>query len=353
MTTSPVPVPTATSPTQFGLDTFGDITVDAQGQTVHPAQVIRNIVAQGQLADSVGIDFFGVGEHHRDDFAVSAPDVVLAGLATTTERIRLGTAVTVLSSDDPLRVFERFSTVDALSNGRAEAVIGRGSFTEPFPLFGFDLSQYETLFSEKLAIFAEALKEKPIHWQGTHRTPINGAQLMPRTENGLPAWIGVGGSPQSVVRAVEHGIPMTLAIIGGDSARFKPFVDLYHRASDQLGKERLPLGVHSPGFIAETDQEAKDLLREHWLKHRNRLGQERGWGEAGPNEFEMEVNHGSLYVGSPDTVAERIARTVKILGANRFDLKYSNGQMGHEHLMNSIRLYGEEVIPRVKNLLGQ
>jgi probable LLM family oxidoreductase len=338
-------------PVQFGLDTFGDLTVDPEGKPVSPAQVIRNVITEGVEAERVGLDFFGVGEHHRDDFAISSPEMVLAALASKTERIRLGTAVTVLSSDDPLRVFERFSTLDALSDGRAEAVIGRGSFTESFPLYGLDLSQYETLFSEKLAIFREALKEKPIHWEGTHRAPINGSQLMPGTEHGLPAWIGVGGSPQSVVRAVEHGIPMTLAIIGGDPARFKPFVDLYHRAQDQLGGPRLPLGMHSPGFIADSFDEAVDIARESWLKHRNRLGRERGWGPAGIDEMLQEAHHGSYYLGSPETVAPRIARAIKVLGVNRFDFKYANGTLGHEHLMKSIRLFGEEVVPRVRKLL--
>ncbi len=346
------PSPTADfGPVQFGLDTFGDLTVDLEGRPVSSAQVIRNVVAEGVEAERVGLDFFGVGEHHRDDFAISAPEMVLAALASVTQRIRLGTAVTVLSSDDPLRAFERFSTLDALSSGRAEAVIGRGSFTESFPLFGLDLADYETLFSEKLALFAQALKEKPIHWEGTHRPPVAGAQLMPRSEGGIPAWIGVGGSPQSVVRAVENEIPMTLAIIGGDSTRFKPYVDLYHRAQDQTGGPRLPLGVHSPGFIAESDDDAVDLARDAWLAFRNRLGRERGWGPAGVDEMLQEMRHGSLYLGSPETVAPRIARTIKALGANRFDLKYSNGTLAHEHLMTSIRLYGEEVVPRVRRLL--
>ncbi|WP_295625098.1 LLM class flavin-dependent oxidoreductase [uncultured Corynebacterium sp.] len=336
---------------QFGLNTFGDVTVDADGNPTHQAQVIRDVVAEGVLADEVGIDYFAVGEHHRADFAVSAPDVVLAGLATVTKNIRLGTAVTVLSSDDPIRVFERFSTIDAMSDGRADIILGRGSFIESFPLFGFDLQQYEQLFSEKLDLFATVLPEEPFSWSGELRPPLKDQEVYPRTENGLTAWIAVGGSPESVVRAARYKMPLMLAVIGGHARRFKPFADLYRQANEQLGNGDLPIGVHSPGFVADTDAEARELLMPHWLDNRNVIGKERGWGPAGPAEFDSEVAHGALAVGSPDTVARKIADATKVLGLKRFDLKYSNGPMPHADLMRCIELYGTEVIPRVRRIL--
>jgi probable LLM family oxidoreductase len=338
---------------ELGLDTFGDVTVDSNGKRQSDAQVIRNVIAQGVLADQVGIDFIGIGEHHRDDFAISAPDMVLAAIAGQTERIHLGTAVTVLSSDDPIRVFERFSTLDAASNGRAEVILGRGSFTESFPLFGFDLADYETLFNEKLDLFVQLLKEKPVTWSGSYRAPLVDQDVFPKTESGrLTAWIGVGGSPESVVRSVRTGIPMMLAIIGGDPGRFLPYVELYGRASDQFGLPRMPLGAHSPGHIAATDELAREQLWPHFKKNRDRIGAERGWPPVTEAEYLTEIEHGSLYAGSPETVARRIAATAQTLGLDRFDLKYANGTMPHEHLMTSIELYGTRVIPLVREILA-
>src|SRR6195256_5487924 len=239
---------------ELGLDTFGDVTVDATGTPLSQAQVMRNVVAEAVLADQVGLDFFAIGEHHRQDFAVPAPDVVLAAVASRTKRIRLGSAVTVLSSDDPIRVFQRFSTLDAVSNGRAEVILGRGSFIESFPLFGFDLKQYEALFDEKLDLFAAVLKQQPVTWRGTTRPPLENLSVYPKTESGrLTTWIGVGGTPQSVMRAAKYGMPMMLAIIGGDPKRFAPFADLYRRTLKEKGKAQLPVGVHSHGFVGETD----------------------------------------------------------------------------------------------------
>ena len=339
----------------FGLDTFGDVTVDESGTPLPHHQVLRNVIAEGVLADRVGIDAFSVGEHHRPDFAISAPDVVLAVLAPQTVRIILGTAVTVLSSDDPVRVYERFATLDALSGGRAEVTLGRGSFTESFPLFGFDLADYEVLFEEKLEVFAALRTEEHVRWQGTTRLPLD-ADVFPKTERGrLDAWIGVGGSPESVVRAARHRFPLMLAIIGGAPERFAPYVDLYHRALDQLHPEqpRLPIGVHSPGFVWDDDAEARELLFPHFKANRDRLGRERGWPPSTLAELHEEADHGALVVGSPETVAQKIARTVRTLGLSRFDLKYSNGTMPHEQLMRCIELYGTEVIPRVRELLAR
>ncbi|MVA76998.1 LLM class flavin-dependent oxidoreductase [Auraticoccus sp. F435] len=341
-----------TAQVQLGLDTFGDVTVDAAGRRRSHAQVVREVVEQGVVADRVGVDAFGVGEHHRDDYAVSAPDVVLAAIAARTERILVGTAVTVLSSDDPVRVYERFATLDAISSGRAEITLGRGSFTESFPLFGLDLADYEVLFSEKLDLFAALRGEGRVRWQGTTRPPLD-AEVFPKTERGtLPAWIGVGGSPESVVRAARYGIPMMLAVIGGQPERFVPYADLYRRALAELGQPELPLGVHSPGFVADTDEEARELMFPHFKANRDRIGRERGWGPTSRAQFEAEADTGAVFVGSPETVAQKIARTVGQLGLSRFDLKYSNGPMPHEQLVHAIELYGTRVIPRVRELLA-
>jgi probable LLM family oxidoreductase len=338
---------------ELGLDTFGDVTADADGKLLPYAQVIRNVIDQAVLADSVGVDFIGVGEHHRSDFAISSPEIVLAAIAGRTKRIRLGSAVTVLSSDDSVRVFERFATLDAASAGRAEVILGRGSFTESFPLFGYDLSQYEELFNEKLDLFSKLLSEKAVTWQGHLRAPLTNQQVYPKTESGrLKTWIGVGGSPESVVRAARYEMPMMLAIIGGAPDRFIPFVDLYKRAAAELKKSVLPLGMHSPGHVADTDKQAREELWPHYQVGRNRIGKERGWGPVTRSQFDEEIAHGSLYVGSPDTVARKIASTVRALGVERFDMKYSAGSLPHSMLMSTIELYGKKVIPLVRDLLA-
>jgi probable LLM family oxidoreductase len=338
---------------ELGLDTFGDITAGPAGQLLSHAQVIRNVVKEAVLADELGVDFIGVGEHHRGDFAISTPEVVLAGIAGRTQRIRLGSAVTVLSSDDPVRVFQRFATLDALSNGRAEVILGRGSFTESFPLFGYDLSQYEELFAEKLDLFAALITQEPITWQGRTRPPLTTQRVFPTIESGsLKTWIGVGGSPESVVRAARYGMPMMLAIIGGDPKRFVPYVELYSQTLSRLGAPALPIGVHSPGYVADTDVQAKEELWPAFKVMRDRIGAERGWGPITRKEFDQEADHGSLYCGSPETVARRIAATAKALGIARFDLKYSAGTLSHEKLMRSIELYGTKVIPLVRDLLA-
>lgn len=337
---------------QLGLDTFGDVTVGSDGERLTQAEVIRNVVDEAVLADRVGVDAFGVGEHHRDDYAISSPDIVLAAAASRTERILLGTAVTVLSSDDPIRVYERFATLDAISQGRAEVTLGRGSFTESFPLFGLDLADYEVLFEEKLDLFAKLRTEQKVSWQGSIRPPLPPTEIYPKTAAGtLPTWIGVGGSPESVLRAASYRLPMMLAIIGGEPARFAPYADLYRQALRETGAPELPVGVHSPGFVGATDAEAREALFPHFKANRDRIGRERGWGPATREQFEAEADHGALFVGSPETVAAKIASTVQTLGLSRFDLKYSNGTMPHEQLMNGIELYGTEVIPRVRELL--
>ena len=340
---------------ELGLDTFGDVTVDSDGNQLSEAMVIRHVVDEAVLADQVGIDFIGIGEHHRSDFAVSSPEMVLAAIAGRTQRIRLGSAVTVLSSDDPVRVFQRFATLDALSGGRAEVILGRGSFTESFPLFGYELTQYEELFEEKVDLFVRLLAEQPVTWSGRTRAGLANQQVHPTTESGsLTTWIGVGGSPESVVRAARYGLPLMIAIIGGDSVRFAPLVDLYHRALDQYELPRLPIGVHSPGHIAETDDLAKEQLWPHMKRMRDRIGAERGWGPMSRAEFDQQAGpDGSLYVGSPETVAAKIAATARALQLSRFDMKYSAGQLPHELLMQSIELYGTRVVPLVREMLAE
>jgi probable LLM family oxidoreductase len=338
---------------RFGLDTFGDTNVDDNGNPVAAGQVIRDVVSQAKLADEVGIYGINLGEHHRPDFAISVPDTVLAGIATVTKNIVLGTGVTVLSSQDPVRIYQSFATIDALSHGRAEITAGRGSFTESYPTYGYELSEYHTLFEEKLGLLVELLKEKPVHWSGTVRKSLDGLQVYPKTERGgIPLRVGVGGSPESVVRAARHGAQLALAIIGGDPARFAPFAKLYRDALDQLEKPQLPISIHSPGHIAETDELAYEQQWPHYQEMYGRLGRERGWAPTTKNHFMSEALHGSLYVGSPETVAQKIAYAIDSVGAQRFDLKYATGPMPHSQLMKSIELYGTQVIPRVRELLA-
>jgi probable LLM family oxidoreductase len=338
----------------LGLDTFGDVTVGDDGQLLPQAVTLRHVVDEAVLADGVGVDAFGVGEHHRPDFAISSPEVVLAAIAGKTSRMLLGSAVTVLSSDDPVRVYQRFSTLDAVSSGRAEVILGRGSFTESYPLFGFDLSQYNELFEEKLDLFVKLLDGTPVTWSGGTRSPLTDQLVYPPIERGrLRTWVGVGGSPESVVRAARHGLPLTLAIIGGSARRFLPYVELYHRSLEKFGKSVQPIAVHSPGHVAATDAQAKEEAWPHYRAMMTRIGAERGWPPMTRDHFDRETAaDGALYVGSPETVAAKIAATVKLLGLARFDLKYSSGTLPHAKLMTSIELFGTRVAPRVRELVA-
>lgn len=338
---------------ELGLDTFGDVTASADGGVATHAQVLRDIIDQAVLADECGVDFIGLGEHHRADFAISSPEVVLAAIASRTHRIHLGSAVTVLSSDDPVRVFQRFSTLNAVSSGRAEVILGRGSFIESFPLFGFDLKQYEVLFAEKLDLFAMLAAQEIVTWRGTVRAPLTNQKVYPSLEGGpLKTWIGVGGSPDSVARAAHYNLPLMLAIIGGAPERFRPFVDIYHRAFAEKKSAPPPAGVHSHGYVANTDEQARE---EYWTDYkgmRDRIGAERGWPPFTQAEFLREIEHGSLYLGSPETVARKIAKTAKVLGLSRFDMKYSAGRLSHAKMMQCIGLYGRKVIPLVRDMLN-
>jgi probable LLM family oxidoreductase len=336
----------------LGIDTFGDVALGPDGQPKAMDQVLRDVLDQAVLADEIGIDFIGLGEHHRADFAISAPEIVLAAIAGRTRLIKLGTAVTVLSTDDPVRVFQRFSTLNALSNGRAEPILGRGSFTESYPLFGHELEDYDRLFEERLDLFAHLLRNPRVTWSGETRSPLKNQPVFPQLGQPMTVWVGVGGSPESVVRVVRQDLQLMLAIIGGDASRFAPYVDLYHRACAQLGKPVRPIGVHSPGFVAETDEIAQEKLWPHYAEMFGRIGRERGWPPVTKDRYLAEVQHGALYVGAPETVARKIAKTVKTLGVQRFDMKYSTGPMPHADLMDCIRLYGAKVIPMVQDMLA-
>ena len=338
---------------QIGVDTFGDVTANPDGSPHAHAHVLRDVVEQAVLADDVGLDAFGVGEHHRQDFAISAPEVVLAAIASRTRRILLGSAVTVLSTDDPVRVFQRFSTLNAISSGRAEVILGRGSFTESYPLFGYDLSRYEELFEDKLSLFAELLKGHAVNWNGTTRAPVSVDAVHPPIESGaLRTWIGVGGSPESVRRAARYGLPLTLAVIGGSPGRFQPFADLYRTLLERSGQPPLPIAVHSPGHVAATDEEARQELWPHYRTMINRIGAERGWPPVTLAQFEREAGpDGALCVGSPETVAAKIARTARLLGLSRFNVKYSAGTLPHATQMKSLELLGTQVAPRVQEIL--
>jgi probable LLM family oxidoreductase len=330
------------------------ISVDKQGRELTGDVVIRNAVEEAVLADSVGVDSFNVAEHYRHDMMDSAGSVILAAIAGRTSRIRLGTCVTVLSTQDPVRIYNQFATLDAVSNGRAQLVVGRGSVTESFPLFGYDLNDYEELFEEKLDLLTRLLRDQPVTWSGKFRSPLINQYLTPPLPAGhLPTWVGVGGSPQSVIRAARYKLPLMLAIIGGPAHRFKPLVELYKRALDEQGSTQLRIGIHSLGYVGRTDQEALDIEWPHWKDLFGNLSAERGWAPPTMDGFKAEIAEGAVYLGSPETVATKIAAVIRLLGLSRFDLGYATGRVPHEQKLATIELYGREVIPRVRELLSE
>jgi len=337
----------------LGLDTFGDVSLGPDGRRVSEGQALRDVVEEGVLADQLGVDHFALGEHHREDMPASAPDVVLAAIAARTERIKIGSAVTVLSSDDPVRVFERYSTLNAISGGRADVILGRGSTIESFPLFGYDLDDYELLFEEKLDLFVRLLEGPRVTWNGSTRPPLQDLRIVPELEDTLSTWVGVGGSPDSVRRAARHGLPLMLAIIGGPPARFAPLAGLYRSELERLEKPPRPIGVHSPGHIAATDREARDQFWPHYAEVMGRVAAERGFPPPTRESFVREIGpDGALYVGAPETVAGKIVANLRALGAVRFDLKYGMGDLSHDDLMRGIELYGSRVVSLVKEMMG-
>jgi probable LLM family oxidoreductase len=337
----------------LGLDNFGDVPLDDSGNLVTHAAAIRQVIEEAVLADRLGVDVIALGEHHRPEYSISTPETVLAAIGARTSRIKLASGVTVLSSDDPVRVFQRFATVDAISNGRAEVILGRGSFTESFPLFGYDLEDYDELFEEKVNLFVQLLSEQPVTWSGSKRAALENADVFPKTESGhLDTWVGVGGSPQSVIRAAHYDLPLMLAIIGGPPRRFAPYVELYRRAAQEFGTTAHPVGMHSPGFIADTDEEAVEVFYPHYKLQRDRIGALRGWPPLRREEFEQEVANGSLYVGAPETVARKMASAIEALDVGRFDMIYTTGAQPASARMRAVELYGSEVIPMVRELVG-
>ncbi|MEO3818248.1 LLM class flavin-dependent oxidoreductase [Plantactinospora sp. B24E8] len=338
---------------ELGLNSFGEVATDG-GRVLSDAETVRLLVDEARLAESVGLDVFSVGEHYRQGHNDSATPVLLAAIATATERIRLGTSVTVLSTNDPVRLYHEFSTLDAVSNGRAQIVLGRASATESFPLFGYDLADYERLFEEKLDLFVRLQGDEPVTWSGTVRTPLVGQRLHPRMRpGGIPTWIGVGGSPNSVARAARYGLPLMLAIIGGRPQRFAGHVDLYLRALEQAGHPVRPIGQHSLGLVADTDEEAVETWWRYWQPVVTALAEERGFYRPDRTRYEIELATGALFVGSPETVARKIAKTARDLRLSRFDLKYDIMHLPRDARVRTIELLGSEVAPRVRELLAK
>lgn len=336
---------------ELGLYTFADVS-PAPGRGIGPHQRLRNLIEEIRLADEVELDVFGLGEHHRPDYAASAPVVALAAAAEHTKQIRLTSAVTVLSSDDPVRVFQQFATLDLLSGGRAEIMAGRGSFIESFPLFGYDLTEYDTLFSEKLELLLKIRDAERVTWSGTTRAPIEDLGVYPRPyREHLPIWIAVGGTPQSVVRAAQLGLPLALAIIGGEPARFAPFFELYREAARRSGRDpaKLATSINVHGFIGETTEQAADIFYGPQAEVMNRIGRERGWGPTNRAHFDHARGpKGALFLGDPETVAEKIVAHHKIFNNDRFLLQMAIGEMPHDKVMKAIELYGTKVAPLVR-----
>ncbi len=337
---------------EIGVYTFAELRADLQtGRAISPEQRVRDLMEEIGLADQVGLEVFGVGEHHRPDFLVSAPGVVLGAAAVRTQNIRLTSAVTVLSSDDPVRVFEEFATLDLLSSGRAEIMVGRGSFIESFPLFGYDLADYDELFTEKLELLLQLRESVRVTWSGRHRAPLADAGVYPRpVQDPLPIWVAVGGNPESAIRAGRLGLPMALAIIGGEPERFAPFAELHREAATQAGHGRLPLSINSHTYVADTSQGAAAEYFPAYAAMMNAIGRERGWSGIGRREFDaLRSPRGALVVGSPQEVIEKILFQHEIFRHDRFLGQISVGHLPHDRVMRAIELLGTEVAPTVRS----
>jgi probable LLM family oxidoreductase len=341
---------------EFGLYTFVENTPDRTGVTLAPKERMANLLEEAALADDVGIDVFGIGEHHRADYLASTPAVVLAAIAARTSRIRLNSAVTVLSSDDPVRVFQEFSTLDLLSNGRAEIIAGRGSFIESFPLFGYELQDYDALFTEKLELLMKLRTEERVTWQGRFRAPLDDQAVFPRpVQQPIPLWIAVGGTPQSVVRAATLGLPMALAIIGGSPERFVPYTDLYREAWQKAGRDpsQVQLSINSHGFIADTTATAAEAAFHPYMYQMGKIGRERGWPPPTKHQYDAERSpKGAILIGDPQAVIDKILWEHELFGMTRFTIQFSVGSMPHREMLRSIELYGTVVAPAVRKALG-
>ncbi|MGB4779984.1 LLM class flavin-dependent oxidoreductase [Microbacterium sp.] len=339
---------------EFGLNSFGEVATDDDGRILSDAETVRLIIEEAELAESVGVDSFSVGEHYRAGMVDSANHVILAAIAGRTSRIRLGTSVTVLSTQDPVRLYAESATLDAASDGRAQLIVGRASSVESFPLFGYDLADYETLFEEKLDLLTRLMRDQPVTWEGTVRSALDQQIVVPGIEPGsIPTWVGVGGSPQSVIRAARYGLPLMLAIIGGHPGRFAPYADLYRRSLHEFGHPELPVGEHSLGLIAPTDEEAREAHWPLWHRVMTTIGTERGFPAPTPEHYLADTQGGALFVGAPETVAARIADAIRTLGLGRFDLKYDLMHAPRALRERTIRLHGTHVIPRVRELLAE
>ncbi len=343
---------------QIGVSSFADTMPDpATGEVISSEQRLANLIEEIELADRVGLDVFGIGEHHRPDFAASAPTVILAAAARNTKRIRLSTAVTVLSTDDPVRVFQQFATLDLLSGGRAEIWAGRGSFTESYPLFGYDLDHYDELFSEKLDLLLKIRASERVTWAGRHRAPMNNRGVYPRpVQDPLPVWIGLGGNPGSAERAGRLGLPLMLAIIGGAPARFAPLIEFYRESASEAGRDprALPVGINSHTHIAETSRQAADEFFPHYSALMTKIGQERGWPPMTRNQFEaLRTPTGALLVGSPDDVIEKILYEYDLFRHDRFVAQMGVGAQPHEEVLKAIELLGTKVAPAVRKEIAK
>jgi len=344
---------------ELGLYTFADVNPEAASgdRGRDAAQRVKNLLEEIELADQVGLDVFGLGEHHRPDYMASAPAVILAAAAARTKSIRLTSAVTVLSSDDPVRVYQQYATLDLISGGRAEVMAGRGSFIESFPLFGYNLDDYDKLFAEKLELLLAIRDEEKVKWSGETRAPIDGRGVYPRSlQEKLPVWIAVGGTPASVARAGYLGLPLALAIIGGEPARFAPLFDLYREAAKKGGHDpaTLKTSINVHGFIADTTEAALDQFYGPSTSVMNRIGRERGWGPSSRAQFDQSASaRGALFIGDPERVAEKIVAQHKNFGNTRFLLQMAIGLMPHDQILRGIELYGTKVAPMVRQMLAE
>lgn len=336
---------------ELGLYTFVENTQDSEtGEKLHPSKRLANLMEEIKLADQAGLDVIGIGEHHREEYISSAPSVILAAAASRTENIRLSSAVTVLGSEDPVRVYQQFSTLDLLSEGRAEIMVGRGSFIESFPLFGYDLNNYDELFAEKLDLLLILREEEKIKWSGKYRPSIPGREIHPQPmQKPLPVWIAVGGTPQSAYRAGALGIPMALAIIGGQPSQFKPFADLHKRGAKENDQQPQALSINSHGFIADSSQEAADIAFPAFKQTMDKIGKERGWSPMSRQQFDSSIGlHGANVVGSPQQVIDKILHQYEIFGHDRFLIQMSVGSIPHKKLLRSIELFATKVAPAVR-----